>query len=181
MGRRVNLGYIMLNHMIACCESMTQVLLYGCFLTKVFREFGLDLSTEIESDKVSMFETYIESTMGRMHFVKSEDGECMGDEVEADSDEDEENNDIERGCQPHSNLDISLLQTGAPKSEPGDILHAEVPPVVDESPLYEVRAHIISLASRIEELAVVEDSSFSSIEACIDLYEMRLTSQYEQL
>ena len=52
MGRRVNLGYIMLNHMIACCESTTKVLLYGRFLMKVFREFGLDLSTETESDKV---------------------------------------------------------------------------------------------------------------------------------
>ena len=28
MGRRVNLGYIMLNHMITCCESMTRVLSY---------------------------------------------------------------------------------------------------------------------------------------------------------
>ena len=45
MGRRVNLDYIMLIHMIACCESTTRVLPYGGFLTKVFREFGLDLST----------------------------------------------------------------------------------------------------------------------------------------
>ena len=50
MGCTVNLGHIMLNHMIACCEIMTLVLPYGLFLTKVFREFGLDLSTEIESD-----------------------------------------------------------------------------------------------------------------------------------
>ena len=56
-----------------------------------------------------------------------------------------------------------------------------MPPVVDESPLYEVRAQISSLASRIEELAVVKDSRLSSIEACIDLYKMQLTSQYEQL
>ena len=81
----------MFNHMIAYCESTTRVLPYGRFLTKVFREFGLDLSTEIESDKVSMFDTYIELTIGIMKFVKSEDGEWrrMGEEVEVDSDEDE--------------------------------------------------------------------------------------------
>ena len=50
---------------------------------------------------------------------------------------------------------------------------------MDESPLYEVRAQISSLASRIEELVVVEDSRLSSIEAHIDSYEKRLTSQYE--
>ena len=58
-----------------------------------------------------MFNTYTESTMGRMKFVKSEVGEWrrMGDEVEADSDEDEENNNMERGSQPSGNLDIPPL------------------------------------------------------------------------
>ena len=116
MGHRVNLGYIMLNHMIACCESMTRGLPYGRSLMKFFKEFGLDLSTETESDKVSVFDTYIKSTMGRMKFLKSEDGEWrrMGDEVEADLDEDEENNDLEEGCQPSGNLNIPPLQTNTP-------------------------------------------------------------------
>ena len=89
-----------------------------------------------------MFDTYTESTIGRMKFVKSKDGEWrrMGDKVEADLDEDKKNNDIEGGCQPSGNLDIPPLQTDAPESELGDIPHAKVPPVVDESPLYEVRA-----------------------------------------
>ena len=100
----------------------------------------------------------------------------MGDEVQVDSDEDEENNNIEGGCQPSGNLDIPPLQTDAPESKLGDIPHAEVPLVVDESPLYEVRAHISSLASRIEELVVVEDLHLSSIEARIDSYETWLTS-----
>ena len=116
--------------------------------------------------------------MGIMKFLISEDGEWrrMGVEVEADLDEDEENNNIKGACQPSSNLDIPPLQTDAPESEPGDILHVEVPPVVNESPLYEVRAHINSLASRIKDLVVMEDSHFSSIEARIDSYEMWLTS-----
>ena len=64
-----------------------------------------------------MFHTFTESTMGRMKFVKSEDSEWrrMRDEVEADSDEDEENNNIEGGCQPFGNLDIPPLQTDAPE------------------------------------------------------------------
>ena len=178
-----NLGYIMLNHMFAYLKSTTLVLPYGCFLTKVFREFGLDLSTETESDKIYVFDAYTKSTMGRMKFVKLEDGEWrhMGDKVEADSDEDEDNNDIEGGCQPSSNLDIPLLQTDALELEHGDIPNAEMPAIVDEAPLYKVRAKISSLASRIEELVVMEDSRFSLIEARIDSYEMRLTSQYEPL
>ena len=121
--------------------------------------------------------------MGKMKFVKSEDGEWrrMGDEVEANSSEDKDNSNIEGGCYPSSNLDIPPLQTDAPELELGDIPHAEVPLVVDESPLYKVKAHISLLASCIEELAVVEDSHFSLIETCIDLYETRLTSQYDQL
>ena len=80
--------------------------------------------------------------MDRMKFVKSEDGEWrrMGYEVEDDSDGDEENNDMEGGSQPSCNLDIPLLQYDTPESEPVDIPHVEVPPVVDESPLYEVKA-----------------------------------------
>ena len=80
--------------------------------------------------------------MGKMKFVKSKDGEWrhMGDEVEADSIKDEENNDMEGGCQPSGNLDIPPLQTDEPKLEPSDIPHVEVSLVVNESPLYEVRA-----------------------------------------
>ena len=62
MGHKINIGYIMLIHMIACCESTTRVLLYGLFLMKVFKEFGLDLSSETETHKVIVFDTYIEST-----------------------------------------------------------------------------------------------------------------------
>ena len=81
MGHRVNLGYIILNHMIACCESKTQVLPYGWFLTKVSKEFGFYLSSETNIENVCMYDMYKESTMGRMKFVKSDDDEWirMGD------------------------------------------------------------------------------------------------------
>ena len=53
-----------------------------------------------------------------------------------------------------------------------------MPPNVDESPLYEVRAQISLLDSRIEELSVVEDSRFSSIKARID--SQQRVNQFEQ-
>ena len=86
----------------------------------------------------------------------------------ADSDEDEHINDIEGGSRIIGDLDISPLQTNAPEAEAIDIPYAEVPRVVDESPLFEVMAQINSLASRMKELAVVEDSLSSSVEDPID-------------
>ena len=65
-------------------------------------------------------------------------------------------------------MDISPLQTNALEAEAIDIPYAEVPRVVDESPLFEVMAQINSLASRMKELAVVEDSLSSLVEDPID-------------
>ena len=109
---------------------------------KVFRKFGLDLSSKTDIEKVSMYDTYKESTMGRVKFVKLDDSEwiLMGDQVEADSDQDEHINDMEGGSQPIGDLDIPPLQIDAPEAELVDIPHVEVSATVDESPLFEVRA-----------------------------------------
>ena len=48
IGRRIHLGYLMMMHMISCCKSMARVLPYGHFLTKVFKDAGIDLSKEID-------------------------------------------------------------------------------------------------------------------------------------
>ena len=45
-GRQIHVGYLMMMHMISCCESMTHVLPYGCFLTRVFKDAEVDLSRE---------------------------------------------------------------------------------------------------------------------------------------
>ena len=45
-GRRIHLGYLMMMHMISCCESSTHVLPYGCFLIRVFKDVRVDLSRE---------------------------------------------------------------------------------------------------------------------------------------
>ncbi|RVW72653.1 hypothetical protein CK203_056574 [Vitis vinifera] len=47
-GRRSHLGYLMMIHMISFCESTTCVLPYGRFLTRVFKNVGVDLSREID-------------------------------------------------------------------------------------------------------------------------------------
>ena len=63
-----------------------------------------------------MYGTYKESTIGRVKFVKSNDGEWirMGDQVEVEPDENEHINDMEGGSQPIGDLDIPPLQTDAP-------------------------------------------------------------------
>ena len=44
--RRIHLGYLMMMHMISCCESMTRILPYDRFFTRVFNDVGVDLSGE---------------------------------------------------------------------------------------------------------------------------------------
>ena len=64
----------MLNHITTCCQSTTRVFPYGRFLTKVFKEFGLHFRAKKEIEKPSPFDTYTESSMGRMKFMKRDDG-----------------------------------------------------------------------------------------------------------
>ena len=45
-GRQIHLGYLVMMHMIACCENTTCVLLYGHFLARVFKDVDVDLSRE---------------------------------------------------------------------------------------------------------------------------------------
>ena len=73
-GRRIHLGYLMMMHMISCCESMTCVLPYGCFLTRVFKDVGVDLSRETYFEAPNIYDTYDEQSLGWMKFEKAPDG-----------------------------------------------------------------------------------------------------------
>ena len=75
VSHRVNIEYTMLNHMIACCLCTMWVFPYRRFMMKVFKEFGIDLSSEIDDKKAFVFKTCNQSSMGRMKFVRSDDGE----------------------------------------------------------------------------------------------------------
>ena len=46
--RQIHLGHLMMMHMISCCESTIRVLPYGRFLTRVFKDVGVDLSRDID-------------------------------------------------------------------------------------------------------------------------------------
>ena len=74
MGRRIDVGYVMMMHMIACYENSTHVLPYGHFLTRVFKDAGVDLSREQDFEAPSSYDTYDEQSLGRMKFEKGPDG-----------------------------------------------------------------------------------------------------------
>ena len=61
-------------HMIACCESMTRVLPYGRFLTRVFKDVDIDLSRETDFEASSTYDTYDDQSMGMMKIEKASNG-----------------------------------------------------------------------------------------------------------
>ena len=73
-GKQIHLGYLMMMHMISCCESMTCVLPYSGFLTRVFKDVGVDLSKETDFEALSTYDTDDDQSMGRMKFEKAPDG-----------------------------------------------------------------------------------------------------------
>ena len=72
-GRQIHLGYLMMMHMVSCCESSTRVLPYGRFLTRVFKDAGVNLSRETNFEAPSIYDTYDEQSLGRMKFEKASD------------------------------------------------------------------------------------------------------------
>ena len=62
-GRRIQLGYLMMIHMISCCEIKTRVLPYGCFLTRVFKDVGVDLSKETNFEAPNIYDMYDDLSM----------------------------------------------------------------------------------------------------------------------
>ena len=71
--RRIHLGYLMMMHMILCCESMTRVLLYDRFFTRVFKDVGVDLSRETDFEAPNNYDMYDHLLMGWMKFKKAPD------------------------------------------------------------------------------------------------------------
>ena len=58
IGRRIHVGYLMMMHMISCVESITRVLPYDHFLTRVFKDAGVNLSRETDSRGISDDDAY---------------------------------------------------------------------------------------------------------------------------
>ena len=72
--RRIHVGYLIMMHMISCVESTTRVLPYDCFLTRVFKDAGVDLSREMDFKAPISYDTYDEQFLRRMKFEKAPDG-----------------------------------------------------------------------------------------------------------
>ena len=57
-GRRIHIEYLMMMHMISCVESSTRVLPYDRFLTRAFKDAGVDLSRETDFEAPTTYNTY---------------------------------------------------------------------------------------------------------------------------
>ena len=64
----------MMMHMISCYKSTTRVLPYDRFLTRVFKDAGVDLSRESDFEAPSIYDTYDEQSLEQMKFKKAPDG-----------------------------------------------------------------------------------------------------------
>ena len=63
-GRRIHMGYLMMMHMISCCEKTTRVLPYDHFFTRIFKDVGIDLSRETDFEAPTIYDTYDEQSLG---------------------------------------------------------------------------------------------------------------------
>ena len=224
----------MMMHMISCCKSMTRVLLYGRFLTKVFKDVGIDLSRETDFEVSTTYDMYGDQSMARMKFEKVPDGswvrkaesaptQALGQgqahlrvEKEAEIREMEGGVDLQSGYRQRKlELDILPLQSEAvqfeatfsepmmfeptyttgPSTQPSFIdsssgpgfiepLHTEIPPpqeplTSDHTPWMNISTQISFPGSRMEELVVVSDTQFYSMEDRMDQYQASFTSQFE--
>ena len=62
--RQIHLGYLIMMHIIACCESMTRVFPYGRFLSRVFKDSNINLSRKTDFEAPSIYDTYDDEFMG---------------------------------------------------------------------------------------------------------------------
>ncbi|WJZ84204.1 hypothetical protein VitviT2T_003819 [Vitis vinifera] len=72
--RKVNVGYIIFQHMKACSINEDSVLPYGMFITKIVKYFNVNLRNETDGKKLKSFDTYDRASLRRMHFVRKKDG-----------------------------------------------------------------------------------------------------------
>ena len=72
--RRIHVGYLMMMHMISCVESSTRVLPYNRFLTRAFKDAGVNMSRETYFEASTSYDKYDDQSLGRMKFKKAPDG-----------------------------------------------------------------------------------------------------------
>ncbi|RVW22465.1 hypothetical protein CK203_112792 [Vitis vinifera] len=167
--------------------STTRVLPYGRFLTRVFKDVGIDLSRETEFEAPSIYDTYDEHSLGRMKLEKAPDGSWVRKAERQARGHDQ----LHPGRGPELDIPAPHQSGGihdeATFSEPMMTepsfteLPSQAPHAPKHPPWMDLSAQISSLGTRMEELAVVHDTRFYSVEDRIDQYQAGFTSQFEQL
>ncbi|WJZ85535.1 hypothetical protein VitviT2T_005063 [Vitis vinifera] len=133
-GRRIHVGYVMMRHMMSCCESTTRVLPYGRFLTRVFKDAGVDLSRETEFEAPSIYDTYDEHSLGRMKLEKAPDGSWVRkaerqarghDQIHPGVEEEDEIREMEDGLDPQRDLEQRGPELDIPPPHQSEGIHVE--------------------------------------------------------
>ncbi|WJZ84205.1 hypothetical protein VitviT2T_003820 [Vitis vinifera] len=118
---------------------------------------------------------------GHMHYVDEEEAEIREMEGGLDPQRDFVQSMPECDIPPPEPMISEPAYTAGP-SEPYDAeIPFQAPHTPDHAPWMDLSAQIISLGTRMEELAVVNDTRFHSMEDCIDEYQTSFTSQFEHL
>ncbi|KAI5650021.1 hypothetical protein M9H77_36026 [Catharanthus roseus] len=81
--RKMNFGYIVIEHMLATQYSSTNCLPYGYFLTKVFQHFKITFFGP--NYHIGIGKIYNQNTFKRMGFSRNEDGRLIRGGQEEDS------------------------------------------------------------------------------------------------
>ncbi|KAI5668298.1 hypothetical protein M9H77_18151 [Catharanthus roseus] len=91
-----------IEHMLATQSSSTKCLSYGCFITKIFQHFVINLVGV--GDHIGPSKIYNQNTFKRIWFERNDEGLLIrDDQQESDDDDDEEDNgDEEEGNESES-------------------------------------------------------------------------------
>ncbi|KAI5653371.1 hypothetical protein M9H77_30558 [Catharanthus roseus] len=99
--RKVNFGYIAIEHMLATQSSSTKCLPYGYFITKIFQHFEINLVGV--GDHIGPGKIYNQNTFKRMGFERNDEGLFIrGGQQGCDHDDEEDNGDEEKDNEPES-------------------------------------------------------------------------------
>nr|CAN70899.1 hypothetical protein VITISV_022769 [Vitis vinifera] len=166
-------------------KSMTRVLLYSRFLTRVFKDVGINLSRETNFEALSTYNTYDDQSMGRMKFENAPNGSWMRKAERAPTqargqgrahpgvEEETEIREIEgRGLSTQPSY-IEPSCSGLAFTEP---THTEILPpqaflASDYAPWIDLSAQISSLGTHMKKFVVVSDTRFYSMENRMDQYQ----------
>ncbi|KAI5653388.1 hypothetical protein M9H77_30575 [Catharanthus roseus] len=103
--KKLNFGYIAIEHMLAIQSSSTKYLPYGCFITKIFQHFEINLVGV--GDHIGPGKICNQNTFKRMGFERTDEGLFIrgGQQGSDDDDDEEDNGDEEKGNEPESMVD----------------------------------------------------------------------------